>query len=127
MGSAITIDFINHQGIYKGGNISPGMNMRYKALHHFTQKLPLLKPQNTGILEGQNTNEAIHAGVQNGIRFEIEKYINAYEQKYASLITILTGGDSNFFDNKLNYTIFAESNLILKGLNKILKYNIYEI
>ncbi|MFO8234878.1 MAG: type III pantothenate kinase [Bacteroidales bacterium] len=126
MGSAITIDFINKKGEYLGGNITPGMNMRYRALNNFTKKLPLLSPEKNSALLGKTTNDAIHAGVQNGIIFELEHYIKTLHSSYEEIKTILTGGDSNFFDNKLNYTIFVESNLILIGLNRILKYNIYE-
>ncbi|MFP4047676.1 MAG: type III pantothenate kinase [Bacteroidales bacterium] len=126
MGSAITIDLINNKGEYIGGNITPGLKMRYNALHQFTNKLPLLQPKENKILLGQTTQEAIHAGMSNGIIFELNSYIKTLQGSYDNLKTILTGGDSNFFDNKLNYTIFVESNLILIGLNKILKYNIYE-
>jgi type III pantothenate kinase len=127
MGSAITFDFINDKNEYYGGNISPGLSMRYKALHDFTSRLPKLIPANKTELLGKTTVEAIHSGVQNGIIFEIEKYIETLKKQHTGLKIILTGGDSNFFDNKLNYTIFVESNLILKGLQRILKYNIYEI
>ncbi len=126
MGSAVTIDFIDKEGNYRGGNISPGMNMRYKALNSFTNQLPLVKRKNKEITLGKTTEEAIQAGVENGLKFEIESYIESFTQKYPGLKTIITGGDANFFDNKLKYTIFAEPNLTLKGLNKILKHNIYE-
>ena len=126
MGSAITYDLINSKKEYLGGNISPGMSMRYKALHSFTKQLPLLRPEEKLVQIGRETNEAIHSGVQNGIIFETERYIESLNNQYAGLKTILTGGDAKFFDNKLKYTIFVESNLILIGLHRILKYNIYE-
>lgn len=126
MGSAITIDLINNKGEYIGGNITPGLSMRYRGLHQFTKKLPMLQPKENKTLIGQTTQEAIHAGVINGIIFELNSYIKILQGSYDNLKTILTGGDSKFFDNKLNYTIFVESDLTLIGLNKILKYNIYE-
>jgi type III pantothenate kinase len=126
MGSAVTIDFINKEAEYFGGNISPGMNMRYKALNAFTNQLPLVRRKSKHITLGKTTEEAIQGGVENGLIFELEGYIEFFRQKYPDLKTILTGGDAKFFDNKLKYPIFAEPNLTLKGLNKILKHNIYE-
>ena len=124
-GTAITFDFLSKEGNYLGGNISPGLSMRFRVLHEATHNLPLVGPgQKTGLL-GTNTTDAIAAGVQNGILFEMNHYIENLKHQYGDLTTILTGGDSNFFDNKLKYPIFVESNLVLIGLNKILKYNIY--
>ena len=122
-GTAITFDFIDKYGNYNGGNISPGLEIRFKALHNFTDKLPLLQRTNEFELLGQNTAEAIISGVQNGIIFEIEQYIVTLKQQYSSLQTIITGGDADFLANKLKSTIFADSNLVLKGLNRILNYN----
>ncbi|MCF8335378.1 MAG: type III pantothenate kinase [Bacteroidales bacterium] len=124
-GTAITFDFINKHKEYLGGNISPGLSMRYQALHQFTNRLPLLQKQEDFKLLGDNTNKAIIRGVQNGIVFEMNHYIEYLSNEKGNVTTILTGGDSNFFDNKLKYPIFVESDLVLIGLNKILKYNIY--
>jgi type III pantothenate kinase len=124
-GTAITYDFLDAAGHYKGGNISPGLNLRFRGLHEATGQLPLISPQESSPWLGKNTHQAIVAGVQNGLIFEVNQYIEHFTQQYGRLTTILTGGDSNFFDNKLKYTIFAESNLVLIGLNKILKYNLY--
>jgi type III pantothenate kinase len=99
--------------------------MRFQALHQFTNRLPLLQKEEDIELLGENTSKAIVRGVQNGMVFEMNNYIESLSVKNGSLVTILTGGDSNFFDNKLKYPIFVESDLVLTGLNKILKYNIY--
>ncbi|MCK5535364.1 MAG: type III pantothenate kinase [Bacteroidales bacterium] len=122
-GTAITFDIINEYNEYIGGNISPGLNMRFKALHQFTDKLPLLEPNFNAPFIAKNTNDAILAGVQNGILFEINEYINQTSLKYHNLKVILTGGDAFYFDNKLKKSIFAEPNLVLLGLNRILDYN----
>ena len=124
-GTAITYDFINNNKEYRGGNISPGLSMRFQALHQFTNRLPLLQKEEDIELLGENTSKAIVRGVQNGMVFEMNNYIESLSVKNGSLVTILTGGDSNFFDNKLKYPIFVESDLVITGLNKILKYNIY--
>jgi len=126
MGSAITYDLVTKDKEFIGGNISPGMNMRFKALNHFTSQLPLCQHSEQNKLFGQTTREAIISGIQNGIIFETEKYIDYVKTTYSPTEIIITGGDSKFFDNKLNYTIFAEPDLISFGLYKILKYNIYE-
>lgn len=122
-GSAITFDFINEQGIYKGGNIAPGLSMRFRALHEYTSRLPLLSPQPDNLLLGRTTSEAIVAGVQNGILFEIRVYMQDLQKEYADLITLVTGGDAKFFDNKLKNTIFVVPDLVLIGLNRILNFN----
>lgn len=123
LGTAITFDFVNRENQFVGGNISPGMAMRFKALHYFTHKLPHLKKKETSLLIGESTESAIIAGVQNGIAFEIDAYINIFKQKFGKFNIILTGGDAFFFDKKLKNTIFAEPNLVSIGLNEIVNFN----
>ena len=123
MGTAITYDFINEHNQFLGGNISPGLEMRYKALNHFTRQLPLLEKENDFELIGDSTKGAIVSGVQNGIIFEIDGYINELKNKFDEFVTILTGGDAIFFDKRLKNTIFVNSNLNFIGLNRILEYN----
>lgn len=122
-GTAITFDLIDAKNTYLGGTISPGLEMRFKALNHYTASLPLLKKSDDIKIIGQNTNEAIINGVQNGMIFEIESYLTNISIKYPQLVVLLTGGDSQFFDNKLKKRIFVVSNLTLIGLNYILEYN----
>lgn len=122
-GTAITFDFIDASGTYLGGNISPGLGTRFKSLHNFTQKLPLINKNANYKLLGSNTCQAIEAGVQNGIIFEINGYINVLQQKYPLMKTIITGGDAEFFADKLKRAIFVEVNLVSIGLNRILNYN----
>jgi type III pantothenate kinase len=123
-GTAITFDFINQENEYLGGNISPGMQMRFKALNHYTEKLPLIEPTETQTLLGVNTKMALSNGVINGILFEIEGVIASMEENYTNLTVLLTGGDAQFFDNKLKKTIFVLQNLVSIGLNTILNYNV---
>jgi len=122
-GTAITYEFVTKDGIYHGGNISPGMQMRYKALNTFTSRLPHPEFQDQQKLIGKSTNEAIHAGIQWGITHEIEGYINHMKTKYPEILILFTGGDANFFVKKLKKRIFVHSNLILTGLNRILEHN----
>ncbi len=123
-GTAITFDFINKNAEYEGGNISPGLNMRFKALHEYTNRLPLVVQSSDFQPIGTCTQTAITAGVQHGIIFEIDSYIDKFKQKYSDLQVILTGGDAFFFVNKLKNRIFANSNLIALGLNRILENNV---
>ena len=123
MGTAITYDFINDSNQYLGGTISPGLEMRFKALNHFTDKLPLLQKSEKYNTIGKNTTDSIISGVQNGIIFEIDGYINKLKSKHSDLRIILTGGDAIFFDKKLKNTIFVNLNLNFIGLNKILNFN----
>lgn len=124
LGSAITYDFINNKSEYLGGNISPGMDMRFRALNIFTSKLPLLTPNENFSAIGVNTNQAIHSGVVQGLVFEISGYIDYFSQYYDDLKVILTGGNCFFFEKILKKPIFVNPNLLLIGLNKILEYNL---
>ena len=123
-GTAITYDILTKDSKYKGGNISPGLETRFKSLAHFTGKLPLVEKKDTEALIGNTTNEAILIGVQKGIEYEMRGFINAFALQYPDLKVILTGGDTFFFDRKLKKTIFAEPNLVSIGLNRILNYNV---
>ncbi|SHF51369.1 type III pantothenate kinase [Mariniphaga anaerophila] len=122
-GTAITYDLINEKGQYLGGNISPGLEMRFKALNHFTGRLPLVEKKDFGKLFGQTTSEAIRAGVQHGTVFEVDKAIETFKEFYKNLNVIITGGDTIFFDKKLKNSFFVHFNLIAIGLNRILEHN----
>ncbi|NDV47652.1 type III pantothenate kinase [Paludibacter sp. 221] len=123
IGSAITFDFIDSTGVYRGGNISPGIGIRLRGLHEFTQKLPLVEAKQTNELLGSDTQSAILSGVMYGIVFEIDGYIDELRKEHPLLSTFLTGGSTFYFVNKLKNAIFANENLILTGLNRILLYN----
>ena len=123
-GTAITYDFIDAQNIYHGGNIAPGLNLRLRALHEFTHKLPLVEIKGESPLLGNSTDSAILSGAIYGIVFEIDGYINILKIKYPQLSVFLTGGSTFYFDTKLKNAIFAERNLVLIGLNRILQYNV---
>ncbi len=122
-GTALTIDFINKKAEYLGGNISPGIEMRFKALNTFTKKLPLVSKNDDFNFIGNSTESAIISGVQQGIINEIDGYINNFNKEYKNLKIILTGGDSFFFEKNIKNIIFANSELVLIGLNYILQYN----
>ncbi len=122
IGSAITIDFLTKNGIFKGGNIAPGVLLRLKALHQFTDCLPLVEPDGEISLCATNTETAIRSGVLKGIELEIKGYIEEYKKDFPDLKIIFTGGDSKYFVKTVKNCIFADENLVLKGLNRILNY-----
>ena len=122
-GTCITYDFIDEFGQYHGGNISPGMDMRFKALHMLTDKLPLIHENGETPTYGYSTETAIRSGVIRGIENEICGYIRQLQQNYPSLLVFLTGGNEFSFDTYLKSGIFADGFLVLKGLNRILEYN----
>ena len=124
-GTCITYDFLNKKGKYLGGSISPGFNLRFKALNNYTGNLPLIS--NFGKkaeLIGNSTANSIKSGVVNGVKAEVDGIINSYLQKYPGIKIIFTGGDINYFDTTTKNNIFAVANLVLKGLNIILDYNV---
>jgi len=122
-GTCITFDFINTKNEYLGGAISPGIRMRYKALHNQTANLPLLKTEVPKNVTGNSTSSSMHSGVVNGVLREIEGNIEAYVKKYGDLTIILTGGDAKMLSKQLKSSIFANSNFLLEGLNFILHFN----
>lgn len=120
-GSAITIDFVDRTGTYCGGNIAPGIKMRLKALHHFTGRLPMVEKEGDTPMYGYNTDSAIRSGVLRGVAHEIEGYIQEAREKYGDVFVFLTGGDENSLKNMIKSRIFADKNLVAKGLNGILQ------
>lgn len=123
MGSCITYDMLTAEGVYKGGGISPGIHMRFKAMHHFTGQLPLVEPARKIQLTGNNTRESMQSGVMNGIQAEIHGMIGQYEAVYEKLTVILGGGDNIYFDKQFKNNIFAVSNLVVEGLQLISEFN----
>jgi type III pantothenate kinase len=123
-GTCITYDFVDESGIYYGGAISPGIRMRYKSLHTFTENLPLLETHDIHQLTGNSTEASIHSGVINGAINEIDSLIEQYRKKNKDLTVVLTGGDVNFLANKLKNGIFANPNFLIEGLNAILTHNL---
>jgi len=125
VGTCIKYNFTNHKNEYLGGAISPGILMRLKALHQYTSKLPLIEVDFSYTdLIGSNTQNSILSGVLNGSLAEVEEIINQYKQQFPDLICVLTGGDSEYLAKRLKNSIFVHQNLVLKGLNDILNYNI---
>jgi len=121
-GTAITFDFMAGN-TYKGGNISPGISMRFMALNKFTDKLPLIKRAGEYNPIGRSTKEAITAGVLTGVIYEINEYIRTFEKMKIDIKVIVTGGDSSFLRNKINFKHSFIPDLVVDGLNNILKYN----
>jgi type III pantothenate kinase len=127
-GTCITYDTLDAQATYFGGSISPGIQMRFKALHEFTGRLPLVSfsPEPTALV-GTNTLSALQSGVVNGVLAEVEGIITQYQQKYPQLNVVFCGGDANFFDSRLKNSIFATNSsciphLVLIGLNEIIHH-----
>lgn len=122
-GTAITYDIITKQLEYMGGAISPGLQLRYNALHNFTAKLPQLEKEDNIKFVGKTTSECIHSGVVNGITGEMNHFIEEISSIYDDCQIVLTGGDSIFFANKLKNSIFVNLKLSIIGLNRILEFN----
>jgi len=129
-GSCITYDFLSAENIYLGGAISPGIEMRYKAMHTFTANLPLLEPKipknsvgDSTNNVGDSTNKSMHIGVIQGVANELNGFIDEYIENFGNLTVILTGGDTHFLLDNIKNDIFANSNFLLEGLNYILEIN----
>ena len=123
LGSCITFDFVTKQNEYLGGAISPGVNLRAKAMNNFTANLPLVEDIKDSELIGNSTNTALQSGLFYGILHEIEGSIAKYQNKFGEIDVILTGGDAKIFDSKIKRPIFVAPELALEGLNKILQDN----
>lgn len=125
-GTCVTYDFKNDREAYLGGAISPGLQMRFRALHTFTENLPLLEPEDEVKLVGDSTKTSMQSGVVFGMTAEIEGVITQYETIYKDLTIIFTGGDAQFLCKRFKNSIFANSNFLLEGLNYILEFNKYQ-
>lgn len=124
MGSCITFDFLDANGMYHGGAISPGMMMRFRAMHEYTGKLPEVHPAELPDWIGNSTEGSLQSGVFYGITDEINGAIDRYEQKFGSVQVVLCGGDSYLFGKHIKNNIFAAPELVLYGLNKILLFHV---
>ena len=123
LGSAITYNYVNKYKEFIGGGISPGMEMRFRSLHEFTAKLPLVKADWNFPLAGYDTRTNILSGVILGMAKEVDGIIAAYEEKYGNFNVLLSGGDAVYFTRHLKKKIFADPYLIYKGLYAISVFN----
>ncbi|MEP6952172.1 MAG: type III pantothenate kinase [Ginsengibacter sp.] len=123
LGSCVTYNFINKYNSFLGGSISPGMEMRFKSLNNYTAKLPLIKADWNFPLIGYDTRTNILSGVLMGLAAEIDGIIDNYEEKFANFNVLLTGGDALYFAHHLKNKIFADPDLIFKGLYAISETN----
>jgi type III pantothenate kinase len=125
-GTAITYDYLKDGKEFLGGNISPGIRLRFKSLNEHTAKLPLIEDYDWREGFGLDTRSAVICGVLDGVKLEIEGYVADFKSKNPAGKIILTGGDTIFLAKKLKNTIFAAPNLVAFGLNRILNYNVSE-
>jgi len=124
-GTCLVFDFVNDKKEYLGGSISPGVNMRFEALHEKTKKLPRLNlPDFFPNLIGTTSPNSIYSGVIRGICFEIDGFIDDYKAHFNNLKVLFSGGDASYLQKSIKNTIFAAPNLVLKGLNEIINYNV---
>jgi type III pantothenate kinase len=124
-GTCLTYDFVDQEGRYHGGGISPGLHMRFRALHHFTAKLPELQPAEGEVaLVGGSTAEAIQSGVVLGMVAEIGGMVGLYAQAHPGLQVLMCGGDAAFLAKKVKHPIFVSQTLVVTGLNAVLSYNL---
>jgi type III pantothenate kinase len=123
MGTCINYELLDKNGVYWGGIISPGMSMRFEAMHTFTARLPLIQATMNPTLIGDSTEACMQSGVMNGILEEMKGIITRIKAKYPEVKVILCGGDAPTFENQLKPSIFAAPELVLQGLNRILIHN----
>ena len=123
LGSCITYNFINQNHEFIGGSISPGMTMRFKAMHEHTALLPLIKKDWNFPVIGYDTKTNLQSGVIAGICYEIDGFASYYAAKYGNLNMVLTGGDSAYFAGRVKNKIFADEDFLFKGLYAISEVN----
>jgi len=124
IGTCINYEFVESGGRYKGGAISPGIRMRFEAMHRHTAQLPMAEPLASVPTIGDSTITCLQSGVMNGVFEEIKGIISRYQRDYPGIGVILCGGDAHFFENNLKPFIFVAPELVLIGLNSILLHNV---
>jgi len=122
-GTAVTYDLVTSDGKFKGGNIAPGMRMRFTALHEHTRNLPLIEPEGPTPVVGYDTETAIRSGVVLGLCNEIEHYIQDLRLSHPDMLVLLTGGDGKFLKPLLHSEVLLLTDLLSHGLNRIFLYN----
>ena len=123
LGTCITYNFINKYHEFIGGGISPGLEIRLKSLQYYTAKLPLVKADSNVPLIGYDTKTNILSGVVLGMAKEIDGFIDEYRSKFRNFNVLLTGGDTVYLASHLKNKIFADPDLIFKGLYAISEVN----
>lgn len=124
LGTCITYNFVQNTRTFRGGAISPGLNMRLRSMHEFTDKLPEVGLEGETLLLGYDTDTCMRSGAVFGIISEVDGMVSEFAAKYNDFNAVLTGGDMGYFEGKLKCEIFADPDIILKGLNIILKHNV---
>ena len=122
-GSALTLDLVSG-GAYRGGSISPGLSMRFRALHEFTGRLPLVTKRSGFTFPARTTEDAIAGGVVMGLVYEINEYIRTFEEKHKKLVTVITGGDSELISSRTERKVLIYPDLVTEGLNFLLDNNV---
>lgn len=121
IGTCVTYSLLAKNNAFRGGAISPGVELRLRSLHEYTDKLPLVSREGHISILGYDTETAIRSGVINGMVAEIEGMIQFYESQYGRINAVLTGGDAPFFESRMKKKIFADTNFLFKGLYAILE------
>ena len=124
MGTCVTYNLMQKNKTFRGGAIAPGMQMRLSSMHSFTDRLPEVEANGDLMLLGYDTETCMRSGAIFGLAAEIDGMIKNYETQFSDFNAILTGGDAPFFASKIKSKIFADPDLLLKGLNLILNYNV---
>ena len=125
LGTCLTADLIDRDAVFQGGLISPGLRMRFRAMHEQTARLPLVElPTEWPDLLAKNTKQAMQSGVANGLAFELNGIMDQYRRERPGIVVLLCGGDASAFESRLKPPIFAVPELVLIGLNRILQYNV---
>ncbi len=127
LGTCITYNMVLKNRPFRGGAISPGLQMRLDAMHEFTDKLPEVSVDGELLLLGYDTSTCMRSGAVFGMTAEIDGMLEAYNNQYPDFNAVLTGGDAPYFANKIKSKIFADPDLLMKGLNLILKHNVPQL
>lgn len=127
LGTCITYNFVQKNKAFRGGAISPGLDMRLRSMHEFTHSLPQVSAEGEVVLLGYDTSTSMRSGAVYGMASEIEGMVAAFTAQYPDFNAVLTGGNLGMFEGKLKREIFADPHLLLKGLNLILHYNVPQL
>lgn len=123
LGTCLTMDLLEN-GIFRGGLISPGVDMRLRAMNHFTAGLPHVEMDYEQKFPGKSTEESLQVGVCQSIGYEINGYIRQLNAKFDNLKIVDCSSRNIFFEKEVKNEIFARPKLVVEGLNHILEYNV---
>ncbi len=119
-GTAITADWIDGDGLHRGGFITPGIHLMQRALKDNTKIERIDAPNDLRWVPAQDTESAIKRGTLYSVVAWIEYLAASTEQRLnTKIVPVLTGGDAELLAERLKIAVDVKPELTLLGLVRL--------